>query len=257
MSRARLRLATVVSASCLVAAGGLAIAALVVGRSGDRPVSAPAATLAVAPSTVAPATRTPRSAPDDGRTTEVPATAAASSVPPPPSTSTLPLSPLATMVGEAVSVEPPPLSESPVPVRLTIDALGVDVPVRPVGVEPDGQLEIPDETEVGWYRLGAAPGETGASVLAGHVNWNRVDGPFVRLVQLEPGAAVTVTLADGSARRYQVVERQQYGKTALPAERIWTTAGPETLVLITCGGSFNPDIRRYRDNIVVYAVPVA
>ena len=33
--------------------------------------------------------------------------------------------------------------------------------------------------------------------------------------------------------------------------------GPETLVLITCGGSFDPDIRRYRDNIVVYAVPVA
>jgi hypothetical protein len=29
------------------------------------------------------------------------------------------------------------------------------------------------------------------------------------------------------------------------------------LVLITCGGSFNPDIGRYRQNIVVYAVPVA
>ena len=141
--------------------------------------------------------------------------------------------------------------------RLTIDALGVDVPVRPVGVEPDGQLEIPDETEVGWYRLGASPGEAGASVLAGHVNWNRVDGPFVRLVQLEPGAIVTVTLSDGSLRTYQVVERRQYAKTTLPAERIWTTLGPETLVLITCGGSFNPDIRRYRDNVVVYAVPIA
>ena len=43
----------------------------------------------------------------------------------------------------------------------------------------------------------------------------------------------------------------------LPTERIWTHAGPETLVLITCGGSFNPQIHHYRDNIVVYAVPIA
>jgi hypothetical protein len=27
-------------------------------------------------------------------------------------------------------------------------------------------------------------------------------------------------------------------------------------VLITCGGDFNPEIRRYRQNIVVYAAPV-
>ena len=64
-------------------------------------------------------------------------------------------------------------------------------------------------------------------------------------------------MADGTTRTYSVVERQQYGKTALPADRIWTRTGPETLVLITCGGSFNPEIRRYRDNVVVFAVPVA
>ena len=30
----------------------------------------------------------------------------------------------------------------------------------------------------------------------------------------------------------------------------------ETLVLITCGGDFNRQVRRYTDNIVIYAVPV-
>ena len=129
-------------------------------------------------------------------------------------------------------------------------------PVVGVGVQGDGQLEVPDETHVGWYRLGASPGEQGATVLAAHVNWHHVDGPFVRLRQLEPGAAVTVTMADGSTRTYSVIERQQYGKTALPADRIWTHSGPETLVLITCRGSFNLEIRCYRDNIVVFAVPV-
>ena len=36
---------------------------------------------------------------------------------------------------------------------------------------------------------------------------------------------------------------------------MWTLGGPETLVLVTCGGDFNPEIRRYRHNIVVYAIP--
>ena len=48
-----------------------------------------------------------------------------------------------------------------------------------------------------------------------------------------------------------------YDKDALPRERIWRNTGDETLVLITCGGDFNPEITRYRQNIVVYAVPVA
>ena len=48
----------------------------------------------------------------------------------------------------------------------------------------------------------------------------------------------------------------RYEKDALPRDRIWRTTSPESLVLITCGGDFNPDLGRYRHNIVVYAVPV-
>lgn len=143
----------------------------------------------------------------------------------------------------------------PAPIWINAEAIGVDHPVRAVGLEPDGQLEIPDETEVGWYRLGSAPGEPGATVLAGHVSWNRTDGPFRSLVDLAPGATVNVGLADGSTRTYVVTERAQYPKRELPRERIWASTGPQTLVLITCGGAFNPDIRRYDDNIVVYAEP--
>ncbi len=47
-----------------------------------------------------------------------------------------------------------------------------------------------------------------------------------------------------------------YVKDGLPTDRLWATTGDEMLVLITCGGEFNSDIRRYRHNIVVYAVPV-
>jgi LPXTG-site transpeptidase (sortase) family protein len=164
---------------------------------------------------------------------------------------------LSGLVGEPVSVIPSAPVRPPAPVSIAIPAIGVDVPIRAVGLEADGQLQIPDETEVGWYGLGSSPGEPGSSVLAGHVSWNRTTGPFFRLAEVEPGATIDVGLADGGTRTYAVVERAQYPKRELPADRIWAADGPETLVLITCGGAFNPDIHRYADNVVVYAVPVA
>ena len=47
-----------------------------------------------------------------------------------------------------------------------------------------------------------------------------------------------------------------YDKDSLPAD-LWRTTGPETLVLITCGGEFDQATRRYKQNIVVYAEPMA
>lgn len=156
-----------------------------------------------------------------------------------------------TIPTDAASVE----RSSPSAIR--IGDLELDTTIRPVGIEDDGELEVPDETEVGWYRYGSSPGRAGATVLAAHVTWNDTVGPFHRLGSLDPGARIEVRLEDDTVRTYEVIERTMYDKDSLPRERIWRTTGDETLVLITCGGSFNPDIRRYRQNIVVYAVPVA
>ena len=91
---------------------------------------------------------------------------------------------------------------------MRIDTVDVPrFPVRAIGLEPDGQLEIPDETEIGWYQYGATAGQPGATVLAAHVTWNRTPGPFARLGTVDPGARIDVTLDDGSVRRYEVVER--------------------------------------------------
>src|SRR6266511_5441740 len=44
-------------------------------------------------------------------------------------------------------------------------------------------------------------------------------------------------------------------KGGLPAW-IFDRTGPPTLALVTCGGSFDRRLRRYADNIVIFAVPV-
>jgi hypothetical protein len=199
------------------------------------------------PITVAPLETAPRAV----------ATTPAETSPPTSTTTTIPLSPLAELLGPQGSAIPPEIEPRRQPVSLSIDALGLEGPVRSVGLRSDGALEVPGASEIGWYRYGAAPGYEGATVLAAHVSWNGDIGLFHRLGDLDPGARVEITLEDGSQRTYEVTERTLYDKDELPRERIWRNTGDETLVLITCGGSFNPEIRRYRENIVVYALPVA
>jgi hypothetical protein len=166
---------------------------------------------------------------------------------PPPDAATADPAPSAT------STTLPP--EKVPPARLTINDLAISQAVRPVGLDDKGDMEIPDITEIGWYLHGAVPGRPGATVLVAHVWWNGTPGPFRRLGALEPGALIEVGGEDGTAHSYVVVERTMYDKDSLPSD-LWRNSGPETLVLITCGGKFNRDTRRYEQNIVVYAVPI-
>jgi LPXTG-site transpeptidase (sortase) family protein len=244
---------TVIIVAALLAGVGLAVAGLVTREGGDDVVlEADEVVVDVAPSTVPPVRD-----PDDGSTTGQADAAPAVGGSTPQVGSDETLSPLAQQLGPRGSAIPEVVTPRPRPVGLQMTSIDVSrFPVRSVGLEPDGQMEIPDETEIGWYQYGATAGQPGATVLAAHVSWNRTQGPFARLGSVEPGEQIEVALDDGSVRRYEVVERAIYGKSELPRERIWRTTGDETLVLITCGGDYNPEIRRYRENIVVYAVPV-
>jgi hypothetical protein len=271
VSRARRLLGWAAAVAAAGAAALCAVAAVgVLWPGGHSDGSAGPATLLTAPSTVppravpvtppAPAQHTDRSPSVPPSTSPRPLTrrSTTTTLPATTTTTTRPLSPLNSLVGKAVTADPVAPLADVAPSTISIRSIDVSgVPVRPVGVTPDGQLEVPDETAVGWYRLGAAPGQPGATVLAAHVSWGDQPGPFLRLGEVDPGEFVELALADGTSRRYQIVERAQHGKLQLPRNAIWRTTGPETLVLITCGGTFNPDIRRYTDNIVVTAVPVA
>lgn len=142
------------------------------------------------------------------------------------------------------------------PARLRIPSIGVDAPVVPVGLEPDGSMEVPDATDVGWYEPGARPGSTqGSAVLAAHVDYAGRPGAFFDLRLLPEGAEVFVVAPDGHELRFLVEGRAQVDKDELPVEELFRSAGPPLLTLITCGGSFDPSARHYDDNIVVRAAP--
>ena len=155
--------------------------------------------------------------------------------------------------------------ESFVPTRITISRPAVDAVVAPVDVAPDGSLTIPEDVRtVGWWRSGAAPGSpVGTVVLAGHVD-SATAGPgaLFHLDQAPVGSRVTLT--GGSLDRarsphtqhYEVVGRRRYDKAALPAASLFAQGEAPRLVIITCGGDFDPATRHYTDNVVVFARPV-
>jgi len=144
------------------------------------------------------------------------------------------------------------------PTRLQFDSLGIDVTVQPVGVQPDGLMEIPPRVEVaGWYKYGSDPGSAaGTTVIAAHVDSPVYGiGPFAELKNASVGETVTVTSADGTTRDFVVESVERVGKTQLPLDQIFDRDGAPRLALITCGGQFDYGTGHYVDNIVVIAVP--
>jgi hypothetical protein len=153
---------------------------------------------------------------------------------------------------------PTPGAQQPVPVRLAVPGRGVDAAVDVVGVEPDGQMTLPDDVDrVGWYRFGPAPGADGSAVIAGHVDDREQGlGAMAPLREAEVGDEVLVTDSAGTATRWRVVSRELIEKQVLPLDRLFAREGPPRLTLITCGGPFLPEFGSYRDNVVVVAEPV-
>lgn len=140
------------------------------------------------------------------------------------------------------------------PTRVRIPAIQVDSPLDPLHLDATGALEVPKSyTRAGWYADGAAPGEVGPAVIAGHVDSTTGPAVFARLDRLHPGDVVEVERA-GTWIDFRVVEVGRYRKDAFPTTRVYGPTPDPQLRLITCSGAFNSARRSYVDNTVVYAV---
>ncbi len=140
------------------------------------------------------------------------------------------------------------------PIRLVIPAIGVSARLIRVGLTAAGALQAPASTAVaGWYTGGPRPGETGPSVLGGHIDSYRGPGVFFRLRLLRPGDRVYVRRADGTVVVFRVNAVDEYLKNRFPTESVYGPTPDAQLRLITCGGTFDPATGHYLSNVVVYA----
>ncbi|MFI1564545.1 class F sortase [Streptomyces sp. NPDC020490] len=143
------------------------------------------------------------------------------------------------------------------PVRLRIPAIGVDTPVLRLGLAADGTVQVPPITahdRAGWYRHSPAPGQTGPSVILGHVTVGAYgDGVFRHLAELRRGDRIAVRLADGGTVRFAVTAVRTVAKADFPTDDVYGNVDRPELRLVTCGGPRSGD--GYRDNVIVFAAP--
>lgn len=140
------------------------------------------------------------------------------------------------------------------PVRVRIPAIGVDSRIVGVGVDASGALIPPDTTAVtGWFTAGPLPGAIGPALLAGHVDSRAGPGVFFRLRDVRAGDVVTVDRADHTSVSFVVDSTARVAKAAFPTELVYSPKPVAMLRLVTCGGSFDPSVRSYRDNVIVNA----
>ncbi|MBN8210609.1 class F sortase [Bacillus sp. NTK071] len=153
---------------------------------------------------------------------------------------------------------PEPKGEGIVPKRLSIPAINVDAEVEHVGQLPDGQMDVPkNDDNVGWYQLGAKPGEMGNAVLAGHVDNKTGPSVFFHLGDLEKGDIVAVSDQNGKAYKFEVQKVESYPRNEAPLEKVFGTTSISGLNLITCTGTFNRDAGTHEERLVVYTTLVS
>lgn len=166
-----------------------------------------------------------------------------------PGTTWLPaFAPLVLTPGEA-----PTETSLPPPTRVRIKKIGVDSTLQSLHLDGQGALQAPtDYGKAGWYADGTVPGAPGPAVIAGHVDSKFGRAVFYRLKELRPGDVIEVQNAAVWVV-FRVTEVDRYAKDQFPTAAVYGPTPDAQLRLITCGGTFDPSVRSYVDNLVVYA----
>lgn len=141
------------------------------------------------------------------------------------------------------------------PTRVSVPSVEIDYPVKPVGKLPDGTMETPPlfEPITGWYKYSPTPGETGPSVIVGHVDTYKGPSVFWRLRDIQPGALINISRADGTTVVFKVEALKQFDQANFPTAEVYGNLDYSGLRLITCGGAFNTKTGHYTENTVVFA----
>jgi sortase A len=139
------------------------------------------------------------------------------------------------------------------PVRLQIDAIDVDAAMEYVGVDDDGNMDVPQEWEnVAWYEPGTVPGDVGNSVIAGHYDSYTDPAVFFDLNELEVGDIVRVITEDREELEFEVTELELVHVDEADTSKIFGETDERNLNLITCEGAWDPDAGMYDERLIVY-----
>lgn len=139
------------------------------------------------------------------------------------------------------------------PTRLVIPIINVNTAIQSVGVNSDGEMEVPNNSyEAGWFNLGPHPGETGSAVIAGHLDGvNGEPGVFIDLHKLKAGDKILVENSSGVTTTFIVKGSSIYDPGY--AEKVFSSSSGKHLNLITCDGVWDGIKKSFSKRLVVFA----
>lgn len=137
-----------------------------------------------------------------------------------------------------------------IPVHLSIPVIGLASSVISVSTNERGEMDVPDgsTSDVGWYKDGVIPGQSGSAVMDAHVF-----AAFRNLNALSIGDELFVRTRAGSQLRFIVRDVKTYALTELSPDMLFEQTDGKHLNLITCAGSLTSDRSTYDHRLIVYA----
>ena len=120
----------------------------------------------------------------------------------------------------------------------------------PAQVSKDGTMSVPEQLDQATWWGATLGAPQGATLFAGHVNWQGRTGPFAELWQDRVGQQITVVDNAGRDWVYRITQLVTVAKADLPnrAKQLYGLDGDHRLVLATCGGEFVGGTEGYDDN---------
>ena len=139
------------------------------------------------------------------------------------------------------------------PVRLLIPEISVAATIMNMGLTKTGAMAVPPNVvNVGWYKYGPNPGNTGSAVIAGHLDGlSGQPGVFANLNKLRVGDKLSIVDDKGQTISFVVKELRTYDQTVQPYE-VFTSSSGIHLNLITCTGPWDKSQHVYTQRLVVF-----
>jgi Sortase domain len=156
--------------------------------------------------------------------------------------------------------QPGPLQVDSERPRMLVLPSGTRMRVRQSATSASGALRIPaDINQAGWWDGSSKLGDPfGAIVVVAHVDsFTQGLGRFAELLKMKPGDVVRVS-SSGLRETFSVASAGLVPKSSISATSgVFSARGPSRLVLITCGGVYDPAHGGYQSNVVVVAFPTS
>ena len=142
--------------------------------------------------------------------------------------------------------------------KLSIPSAHITASVQEVGITKKGNIGTPSNfTDVAWYDKSPLPGNTGTSIIDGHVdNGLAFPAVFWNLKDVKKGDSVYITEKGKGKIHFVVTDIATYDFNA-PTDAILAPSKTSTVKLITCAGVYVAALKTHDKRLVVTAEKVA